>query len=131
MCSPVRVSMWSVSADVETFGARRHLVEELATPRRIGSTRHVSEVLHQRQAVDPEILVAVHGVGVDRPRQRGDDDLELPELGRTVDLAGETIELLDRSLCVVEVLEEPVPPLAPLDGATAGRGGESAGDDRR
>ena len=56
------------SVDVETLGARRHLVEELATSRRVRSTRHVAEVLQDDQAVDPEILVAPHGVEVDRAR---------------------------------------------------------------
>jgi hypothetical protein len=68
--------MWSVSADVETFGARRHLVEELATPRRVGSTRHVSEVLHECQAVDAEVLVAAH-VSASMVRERR-DVIELP-----------------------------------------------------
>src|SRR6188472_503095 len=130
MCSPVWVSMWSVSADVETFGARRHLVEELATPHRAGSTRHVAEVLHQSEAIDAEILVAAHGVGVDGSRQRRDDDLELAQLGRPVDLIREASELLDRGLGVLEVLEEAVPALAPLDCPTTGRGREPAGDDR-
>src|SRR5689334_4126110 len=44
------------SADVEALGARRHLVEELATPRRVGSTRHVAEVLHEDEPVHAEVL---------------------------------------------------------------------------
>ena len=47
-----------LSVDVETLGARRHLVEELATSRRVRSTRHVAEVLQDDQAVDAEVLVA-------------------------------------------------------------------------
>src|SRR4051812_44332310 len=124
MCSPGWMSMWSVSADVEPFGARRHLVEELATPRRVGSTRHVAEVLHQRQTVDAEVLVAAHRVGVDRSRQWRDDDLELAQLGRPVDLVREASEIPDRGLGVLEILEEAVPALAPLDRPPTGGGHE-------
>ena len=79
----------SLSADVETLGVRRHLVEELATPRRVGSTRHVAEVLQEDEAVDAEVLVAADGVGVDGAGQRRDRDLERAELGGAVDLVGE------------------------------------------
>src|SRR5919204_3154739 len=74
------------SVDVETLGARRHLVEELATTRGVGSTRHPAPVVDQHQAVDTQVLVAAHRVGVDRPWGRGDRDLERAERCGTVDL---------------------------------------------
>src|SRR6188472_3152957 len=118
------------SADVETFGGGRHLVQELATPPRVGSTCHVAEVLDEDEAVDAEVFVATHGVGVDRSGQRRDRDLELPELRGSVDLVGQARELVHRGLGGVEVLEEAVPALAALDPAPTSGGREAAGDDR-
>src|SRR5438132_7088034 len=121
---------WSVSANVETVGAGRHLVQELATTRGVGSTRHPAPVVHQHQPVDSEALVATDGVGVDRTRGRGDRDLERAELGRAVDLARESGELGDSSFGVLEVLEEAVPAVATGNRAAERRGRHAAAEDR-
>src|SRR5215207_436151 len=119
------------SANVETRGGGRHLVQELATPAGVGSTCHVAEVLHEDEAVDAEIFVPSDGVGIDGARQGRDGDFERAEVGGPVDLVGEARELVDRGLRRLEVLEEPVPTLAPFDGSAVGGGHEPAPEDRR
>src|SRR5205814_8093171 len=86
---------------------------------------------HQDEAVDAEVLVAAHGVAVDRSRRRRDRDLEAADSCRAHGLFRDQIELRDGSAGGVEVLEEAVPAVAPLDGAAARPGRHAAGEDGR